>query len=228
MVRRLCEIPHLIDRGRPALSRRLATAAVVLWGLTLSHAATAAVELGWYAGGGVALTDYEEPDIGNDMAVRGLVGVGRLNTQAVPWELFLGYRAANRLGLEVGYLHLDRQEGKMDLTAPFQSSVDAMQETDGFSLLARGALPVSRIFSIVANGGVYLWHIESTASSLASQTAVSAIVDHRGLAPRGGIGVEAIVSERSTLRVEWHVMRIFHRTTDVYSFNFVHYFGAGR
>jgi OmpA-like transmembrane domain len=155
------------------------------------------------------------------------VGTSHLKTQYVPWELLFGYRAGNYLGFEVGYLHLDKQRGSMDLTAPFQASADAMQETDGFSILGRGALPVSRVFSVVANAGIYIWHIESTASSLAGQTAVSAVLDHRGVAPRMGLGIEAIVSARSTLRFEANMMRIHHQTTGVFSFNFVHYIGDG-
>ena len=211
----------------PAIHTRLGGVLAAVLMLTLSHPAAAVEEVGWYAGGGVALTDYKEPDISVDLSKRGLVGTSRLKTQDVPWELFFGYRAGNYLGFEVGYLHLDKQRGSMDLTAPFQSSVDAMQETDGFSILGRGAVPVSRVFSVVANAGIYIWHIESTASSLAGQTAVSAILDHRGVAPRIGLGIEAIVSERSTLRFEAHALRINHQTTGVFSFNFVHYFGGG-
>jgi len=221
-----CVKSRPVHRVHPAIPRRLAAALAAGLMLSLSHAAAAMEELGWYGGGGVALTNYKEPDIASELSKRGLVGAGRLSTQAVPWELFFGYRAGNYLGFEAAYLHLDRQEGSMDLTQPFQASVDAMQETDGFSLLARGALPVSRVFSVVANAGIYLWHIESTASSLAGQTAVSAILDHRGVGPRAGLGVEAIVSERSTLRFEWHEMRLHHQTAAVFSFNFVHYFGG--
>lgn len=206
--------------------RHLAGALAAVIMLPLSHSAAAVEELGWYGGGGIALTNYKEPDISVDMSKRGLAGTSRLSTQAVPWELIFGYRASNWLGFEVGYLHLDKQEGAMDLTAPFQSSVDAMQETDGFSILARGAMPFSRVFSVVANAGIYIWHIESTASSLAGQTAVSAILDHRGVAPRIGLGIEAIVSERSTLRFEAHMIGINHQTAGVFSVNFLHYFGG--
>lgn len=194
--------------------------------LALSPSAAAVEQTGWYGGGGIAFTNYKEPDISADLSKRGLVGTSRQSTQDVPWELVFGYRASNYLGFELGYLHLDKQAGSMDLTEPFQDSVDAMQETDGFSLLARGALPLSRVFSVVANAGIYLWHIESTASSLAGQTAVSAILSHRGLAPRAGVGVEAIVSERSTLRFEVHAIGINHQTAGVFSINFLHYFGA--
>lgn len=199
---------------------------ILALGLSPGRAA-AAEEQGWYAGGGVALTDYKEPDAIADLSRRGLAGTSRLNTQAVPWELFFGYRGRHHVGFEAGYLHLDRQEGKLDLTAPVQDSVDALQETDGFSALASVAHPLTRILSLQANIGMYLWHIQSQASSLASQTAVSAVVDHRGIGPRIGLCLEAIVSERSTLRFGWNMFRIYHETTSVYAFSFIHYFGKG-
>jgi hypothetical protein len=218
--------PRPALRTKPAIPRRAAGVLAALIMLPLSHSAAAVEELGWYGGGGIAATNYKEPDLSVDMSKRGLVGTSRLTTQAVPWELVFGYRASNYLGFEVGYLHLDKQAGSMDLTAPFLSSVDAMQESDGFSLLGRGALPLSRVFSVVANAGIYIWHIESTASSLAGQTAVSALLEHRGVAPRMGLGLEAIVSERSTLRFEAHVIGINHQTAGVFSINFLHYFGG--
>lgn len=186
----------------------------------------AGVERGWYAGGGVSLTDYKEPPAIADLSVRGLAGSPRLSTNAVPWQLFFGYRGAYNLGFEAGYLHLDKQTGKLDLTAPVNDSVDAMQETDGFSLQVNGALPLSRVFSVVGSTGLYIWHIESTAYSLASQTAVSATVNHRGIGPQAGLAVEAIVSARSTLRVGWRLMRVNHETANVYTFEFAHYFGG--
>ena len=209
----------------PALARLCAAVlgAAVAAG---APAAVAGVEQGWYAGGGVSLTDYHEPNAITDLSVAGLAGTPRLHTDAVPWQLFFGYRGSHLLGFEAGYLHLDKQVGKLDLTAPVNDSVDSMQETDGFSLELNAALPLSRVFSVVGSGGFYIWHIESTAYSLASQTAVSATVHHRGIGPRLGVAVEAIVSARSTFRVGWHLLNFYNQTADVYTFEFAHYFGG--
>lgn len=212
---------------RFALPPALCVVAVGLAALTAAApAAAAGVERGWYAGGGVSLTNYREPDAITDLSVRGLAGTPRLHTDALPWQLFFGYRGAHLLGFEAEYLHLDKQVGKLDLTAPVGASVDSMQETDGFSLQVNAALPLTRVFSLVGSGGFYIWHIESTAYSLASQTAVSATVHHRGVGPRLGVAVEAIVSARSTFRVGWQLLRVYNHTANLYTFEFAHYFGG--
>lgn len=201
-------------------------AVVVAVGLSFAGP-SGAEEEGWYAGGGGSVTDYKGPDVIRDLSGQGLAGTSALKTQAFPWQLFFGYRGVHHLGFEAGYLHLDALEGKLDLTAPVINRVDGSRETDGFSLLIDGSLPVRRGFTLVANGGVYIWHIHSAASSLASATAVAAVNDHRGVAPRVGFGLEANISERSTLRVQWNIMRLHHETTHLYSIDFVHYFGKG-
>ncbi len=186
-----------------------------------------AEETGWYAGGGGSITDYQGPAVIKDLSGHGLDGTARLDTQAFPWQLFFGYRGTHHLGLEFEYLHLDKLEGTLDLTAPVVNSVDGLRETDGFSVRGHGAYPISRMFSLLATAGFYVWHVHSAASSLASATAVAAVEDHRGVAPRGGLGIEAIVTARSTLRFHWSAIFFSNEITNVYSFDFVHYFGKG-
>lgn len=219
-------IPALRPPGVLARLRRLPAVMLAVIVPLLCNGAHAE-EKGWYAGGGVSLTDYRGPGVIQDLSGHGLAGTARLQTQAVPWQLFFGYRGTHHLGLEFEYLHLDGQEGKLDLTSPVINSVDGHRETDGFSLRGQGVYPLSRIFSLFANAGIYIWHVHSAASSLASATAVAAVEDHRGVSPRGGLGLEAIISSRSTLRFHWSAILFSSETTNVYSFDFVHYFGKG-
>jgi len=184
-------------------------------------------EKGWYAGAGGSITDYQGPGVIQDLSGHGLAGTSRLNTVAFPWQLFLGYRGTHHLGLEFEYLHLNKLKGKLDLTAPVINSVDGDRETDGFSLQGHGTYPVTRMFSLLATAGFYVWHVHSAASSLASATAVAEVEDHRGVSPRAGLGLEAAIAERSTLRFRWSAIVFSNEVTNVYSFDFVHYFGKG-
>lgn len=213
-----------IYKDRTGRALRLWLTGLAVW---LAASTLHAEENGWYGGGGLGASNYEGRDVDEDLGKRGLTGNSELGSDGVPWGLFFGYRSSGHYGFEAGYFHLDRQAGDTRLVAPVQDTVDAVKETDGFYLLVHGSLPVATHTSVVANLGAYLWKIETSAASLAGQTAVSATKVHRGLAPRYGLGVEQAVSGRSALRLYGHRFLIDGENSGVLRLDFVHYLGTG-
>lgn len=170
---------------------RLIVAAVLALGGPLAASPVAAQ--GFYIGGSVGKSDFDD---GN--AIPDLITSGTVDGTDTGYKIFGGYRFNQNFGLELAWVDL----GKAGYSGTFQGIpvTGGTVETYGLNFSAVGTLPLGTSgFSLFGKAGVYSW--EAKANDITGGLPFSGKQDGSDLSY--GIGASYDFTKNLAMRAEW-------------------------
>lgn len=160
------------------LKTKLLGAMVVAMGI----AGNAVAANGFYAGASAGSMEY---DICGDLSA---LGATSCDDKDSAWKLFGGYDFNQNFALEGAWVDL----GEVSASGPGGS---AGAEVDGFTVVAKGTLPLGDQFGVFAKAGFFLWEVEGTGLAAGS--------DDDGTDLTYGVGAQYMFTDQFGLVGEW-------------------------
>lgn len=175
--------------------------------------AQAMPEAGFFAGVSIG-----QSDIGNEVAVPGLITSGTVDGKDTAYKLFGGYMFNRNFGGELSYVRL----GDVSYSGTFGGApvTGGKVETSGFNVSAIGAFPVNPAFSVFGKIGFFMWDAE--ASDVTGGVPFSAKTDGTDLT--FGIGASYSFTRNLGVRAEWERLKFEDADADVMSVGLVYRF----
>jgi len=166
-----------------------AAAVLVLGGLV---AASAAPAQGFYIGGSVGQSDYDDNN-----AIPDLITSGSVDGSDTGFKIFGGYQFNQHFGLELSWVDL----GKAGYSGRFGALnvTGGSVETSGLNFSAVGILPLGSNFALFGKVGFFAW--ESNASDVTGGLPFSGTED--GSDVSYGIGASFNFTKNLSMRAEW-------------------------
>jgi len=166
-----------------------AAAVLVLSGLV---AASAAPAQGFYIGGSVGQSDFDDSNVIPD-----LITSGSVDGSDTGFKIFGGYQFSPYFGLELSWVDL----GKASYSGRFGALnvTGGTLETSGLNFSAVGILPLGSNFALLGKVGFFAW--ESDASDVTGGLPFSGTED--GSDVSYGIGASFNFTRNLSLRAEW-------------------------
>jgi len=166
-----------------------AAAVLVLSGLV---AASAVPAQGFYIGGSVGQSDYDDNN-----AIPDLITSGSVDGSDTGFKIFGGYQFNQHFGLELSWVDLGKAgySGRFGAANVTGGTVDA----SGLNFSAVGTLPLGSNFALFGKIGFFVW--ESDASDLTGGLPFSGTAD--GSDVSYGIGASLNFTRNLGIRVEW-------------------------
>ena len=166
-----------------------AAAVLVLSGLV---AASAAPAQGFYIGGSVGQSDFDDSN-----AIPDLITSGSVDGSDTGFKIFGGYQFNQHFGLELSWVDL----GKASYSGRFGALnvTGGSVETSGLNFSAVGTLPLGSNFALFGKIGFFAW--ESNASDVTGGFPFSGTED--GSDVSYGIGASFNFTKNLSMRAEW-------------------------
>ena len=166
-----------------------AAAVLVLSGLV---AASQAPAQGFYIGGSVGQSDYDDNN-----AIPDLITSGSVDGSDTGFKIFGGYQFNQHFGLELSWVDL----GKASYSGRFGALnvTGGSVETSGLNFSAVGTLPLGSNFALFGKIGFFAW--ESDASDVTGGLPFSGTED--GTDVSYGIGASFNFTKNLSMRAEW-------------------------
>lgn len=179
---------------------------VGMMALLAGGSAFAGEEMGFYAGGSVGLSLYEdeEDDIAASMAAAGFSGSIDTDNTDLGWKLYGGFRFNPYFGTEIGYIDLGEQSVDVSLSSPLVGNVNATAEVNGVSLTGTAGYPILPQAYVFGKLGGYVWDSNVDGGlSVGATPVVSLGDDDNGVDLTFGIGGTWELVEHVKVRAEW-------------------------
>ena len=175
--------------------------------------AQATPERGFYAGISIG-----QSDVGNEIAIPGLITSGQVDGKDTAWKLFGGYMFSRNFGAELSYIQL----GDTSYSGTFFGSpvTGGNVEVSGFNVSAIGSFPINPQFSLFGKIGFFMWDAE--ASDRTGGVPFSAKTDGTDLS--FGLGATYNFSRNLGVRAEWERLKVEDADADLLSIGLVYRF----
>lgn len=153
---------------------------------------------GFYAGGSVGLSHYEdeEDDIEADFRAAGFAADVDSDTNDLGWKIFGGYRFTPYFGAELAYIDLGEESVDVDL-GPLLGTLTATNSVSGASVAGTAGYPVLPNAYVFGKLGGFIW------DSNAEGSPVGLGDDDSGVNLTFGIGGTYQLVEHVKVRAEW-------------------------
>jgi len=170
-------------------AKSIATAVLVLSGLLAASQASAQ---GFYIGGSVGQSNFDDSN-----AIPDLITSGTVDSTDTGYKIFGGYQFNQHFGLELAWVDL----GKATYSGAFlgASVTGGTVETSGLNFSAVGTLPLGSNFALFGKVGFFTW--ESKASDVTGGVPFSGKDD--GTDVSFGIGASYNFTKNFGVRAEW-------------------------
>lgn len=145
--------------------------------LTLGMTGTALAQNGFYAGAGIGQATIDACD-----------GANHCDDEDTSWKIFGGWQLNPNFAIEAGWVDFGEVSGSVG-----GSAVSA--EFDGWTLAAKGVLPLNDQFSVFGKLGMVSWDVEGGGAASG--------IDDDGTDLLYGIGAQYMVTDRVGIVGEW-------------------------
>ena len=168
---------------------KLFAAALLLCGLVAASQASAQ---GFYIGGSVGQSNFDDSN-----AIPDLITAGTVDGSDTGYKIFGGYQFNQHFGLELAYVDL----GKASYSGNFFGVpvTGGSVKTSGFNFSAVGTLPLGSNFALFGKAGFFTW--ESKASDTTGGVPFSGTENGTDLSL--GIGASYNFTKNFAVRAEW-------------------------
>lgn len=165
---------------------------VAVLALSGASAASQAAAQGFYLGGSVGKSDFDD-----DNAIPDLITSGSVDGSDTGYKIFGGYQFNQNFGVELAWVDL----GKASYSGTFFGFpvTGGSVETSGLNVSAVGILPLGSGFALFGKAGLFAW--ESKARDVTGGVPFSAKDDGTDLSL--GVGVSYDVAKNFGIRAEW-------------------------
>ncbi|MGQ0659145.1 MAG: outer membrane beta-barrel protein [Chromatiales bacterium] len=160
---------------------------------------------GFYVGGGLGLSHYEDEqaEIKAALGAAGLSGTVDTDNNALGWKLFGGYRFNTYFGAELGYVDLGEESADILITGPILGSIDADAQVSGVSLTGTVGYPVVPQGYVFGKLGGFLWDSDVDGGATLGGSSLGLGDDDDGLDLTFGVGATYELVEHFKVRAEW-------------------------
>lgn len=145
--------------------------------LTLGLTADALAENGFYGGAGIGQATIDACD-----------GVANCDDEDTSWKVFGGWEMNSNIAFEAGWVDFGEITGSAG-----GSAVSA--EVDGWTLAAKGILPVNEQFGVFGKFGMIMWDVEGGGAASG--------MDDDGTDPMYGLGAQYMFTDQLGIVGEW-------------------------
>lgn len=170
-------------------AKSIATTVLVLSGLV---AASQTPAQGFYLGGSVGQSDFDDSN-----AVPDLITSGTVDGTDTGYKIFGGYQFNQNFGVELAYVDL----GKATYSGTFFGApvTGGTVKTSGFNISAVGTLPLGSSFALFGKVGAFAW--EAKANDTTGGVSFSGKEDGTDLSY--GLGASYNFTKNVGVRAEW-------------------------
>ena len=173
--------------------------------LVFTAATVAAEDSGFYLGGSVAYSDFDEDkgDVNAALAITGVTGTVVVDDEDLGWKGFWGYNFNKYMAIEGAYVDLGEVDGDFTVTAPVPGVGKSVIEVDGFTVLGIGQYPVLERVDLFAKVGAYFWDAEGRITLNSGMNEAAFETDEDGTDLVYGAGAVYEFTEHVAVRAEW-------------------------
>lgn len=170
-------------------TKMFSTAVLVLSGLVAASQASAQ---GFYIGGSVGQSNFDD-----DNAIPDLITSGTVDGKDTGFKIFGGYQFNQNFGLELAWVDL----GKAGYSGTFGGIPvsGGTVKTSGLNMSAVGTLPLGSGFALFAKAGLFAW--EAEANDVTGGLPFSGTEDGTDLSY--GVGASYDFTKNFAIRAEW-------------------------
>lgn len=145
--------------------------------LTLGMTGTALAQNGFYAGASIG-----------QATIDGCDGFTNCDDEDTAWKIFGGWELNPTIAFEAAWVDFGEVSGSIG-----SSAVSA--KTDGWTLAAKGSLPLNEQFGVFGKLGMIRWDVEGGGAASG--------IDDDGTDPMYGIGAQYMLTDRLGIIGEW-------------------------